>query len=198
MATKYKLTCKCGEVFWVGKSQAGEQFVCKCGAAIEVPTIRGLTLLEQKIESEPTNAWTRTQGALFVSGVAVLLAGGAVTWWLIGTIPADPSDNPAGNGVPAVWHVDSINLKRLYRSRPEQVTFFARRLDSMAGQLDPADSLRLWSLYRDLGPMMFRGTASAEEQQADRSFYRLWSLVVGLGTAVVAAGLIGAALVLKS
>lgn len=44
---KYLLPCPCGEKIAVEASQAGQEIRCRCGAALEVPTMRGLAQLER-------------------------------------------------------------------------------------------------------------------------------------------------------
>jgi hypothetical protein len=60
----------------VETAQAGQSLVCGCGRTLEVPTLRGLRLL-QRIETvtrAPTRSgWNALQGTVFATGVVVLL-----------------------------------------------------------------------------------------------------------------------------
>ena len=47
MKAKYLLPCPCGRQIPVLASQAGQQLQCECGAALEVPSMRGLAELER-------------------------------------------------------------------------------------------------------------------------------------------------------
>ena len=47
MKAKYLLPCPCGRQIPVQASQAGQQLQCECGAALEVPSMRGLAELER-------------------------------------------------------------------------------------------------------------------------------------------------------
>src|SRR4051812_25128337 len=85
MSQRYLLSCSCGRTIPVGMSQAGSTVTCECGQSLAVPTIRGLkTLPPEKgfAEAPPLRSGPATefnginlQGALFVVGLLLLLAG---------------------------------------------------------------------------------------------------------------------------
>jgi hypothetical protein len=80
----YLLPCKaCGTELAVSTGQAGQTLHCRCGATIDVPSIRELRNLpaaEREVASGPT--WGSRQGLLFVGGAiaGVALIGIAVLW----------------------------------------------------------------------------------------------------------------------
>lgn len=60
----YQLTCQCGRVLVVGRSQAGQEIECSCGKKVSIPTLRGLSTLP--LVADPSirvGASTRTQAA---------------------------------------------------------------------------------------------------------------------------------------
>jgi|GEM_PF-1571069 len=72
----YLVPCTCGEQLRVRASQAGEQLGCKCGAAVSVPTIRGLKQLPM-VDDEVAGpaALPMWQGPAFAIGAILLFAG---------------------------------------------------------------------------------------------------------------------------
>jgi hypothetical protein len=82
---KYLLPCNCGQKAEVDSSQAGLTIQCGCGAALEVPTMRGLSQLQVVEAASPSetagSAWGPGQGLIFlgiVIGLGGLLALGLV------------------------------------------------------------------------------------------------------------------------
>ena len=81
----YWLPCpKCGERLRVETSQAGESLACRCGAAVEAPTLREMSRLEVVDEAaEATGRWGAKQGlglVAFAAAVATLLGAGYLEW----------------------------------------------------------------------------------------------------------------------
>src|ERR1700676_1673876 len=73
----YLLPCECGRKLAVTATQAGEQLKCACGRQLEVPTLRGLDLLERQVEpaSVPELApWGWRQGVAFLGAAIFVLA----------------------------------------------------------------------------------------------------------------------------
>ena len=81
----YLVPCTCGNKVQVRARQAGDQVTCKCGAVVNVPTIRGLKQLETVIDEDerpdaPRSSW---QGPIFSLGLVALFIGAMiffVTW----------------------------------------------------------------------------------------------------------------------
>lgn len=67
MKAKYLLPCSCGRQIPVEASQAGQQIRCPCGAAVEVPAMRGLAELER---ATPEPATGRSSSTEHPSGAA--------------------------------------------------------------------------------------------------------------------------------
>ena len=87
---KYRLPCKqCGEEAVIDISQAGRQLVCRCGATVEIPSLRAIRALEPATEvreRRPTRSWTQGRGIVFAVGLVIavlglLAAGSAGTSW---------------------------------------------------------------------------------------------------------------------
>lgn len=77
MTTTYLLPCSCGEKNLVNQRQAGEMVECRCGARLEVPTMRGLAQLDRaegSDQGERVSAWGIPQGLAFL-GVVIVAAG---------------------------------------------------------------------------------------------------------------------------
>ena len=117
---KYRFPCeRCGEKLVIDVSQAGRQIVCRCGAALEVPSLRAIRALEAATDDSVKlrrRSWNRGRGVLFAAGLvmAVLGLGTAVAagiGWL--TAQAPPSPSPAD--VEAVLTaVDELSAPRVW------------------------------------------------------------------------------------
>jgi hypothetical protein len=59
MSKTYLLPCSCGARTAVGVQQAGQTLQCECGATLEVPTMRGLSRLEEVTEPIESRAVAR-------------------------------------------------------------------------------------------------------------------------------------------
>jgi hypothetical protein len=79
----YLLPCtSCDRKHVVTTGQAGGQVRCECGAAIDVPTVRGLRELEEVHEATaPRKAWSTRSSVVFL-GVVITLAGLALAGFL--------------------------------------------------------------------------------------------------------------------
>ena len=80
---KYLLPCPaCNSRLPVETGQAGQTIRCSCGNSLEVPSIRGLRVLEQIADERPTAAsWTKRKGLLFLGAavsIGALVAAAAV------------------------------------------------------------------------------------------------------------------------
>jgi hypothetical protein len=95
VATRYLLPCRCGEKTAIETSQAGQQVRCRCGAALEVPTLRKIMAMEP-LEPGPgaatATAWgTRERVALLgVTGLVLALALVVVLMFQRPTMPRYP------------------------------------------------------------------------------------------------------------
>ncbi|NIP87276.1 MAG: hypothetical protein GTO03_17650 [Planctomycetales bacterium] len=198
MATQFLLPCPCGETHIIAKTQAGQQLECKCGAQLEVPTIRQMALLEPAPPSagggQPTGTWSPAQGALFVAGVFVLVAAAVTILLLIRSTPAvDPDDPQAWQ----TWRAAGHNLAQLQANHPQTLERLAAAWERDYPQLTPAQSLALWTLYRDRAPWMLKVTQDQRQLAARRARLRWWTYAVGSLAVVCGASLIAAALVLR-
>jgi hypothetical protein len=66
--SQYLLTCSCGRTSTVTARQAGQSIRCACGAALDVPTLRGLRDLPPAVAdgaSKPTRTWDNRHRAVF-------------------------------------------------------------------------------------------------------------------------------------
>ena len=111
---KYLLPCeRCGEKLTVDVSQAGRQLACRCGATLEVPSLRAIRSLETVADRSAKPArrsWNPTRGVLFAVGLVLVLAGLIVAGnagirWATATVPPPPVVN-AG---PVLAEVDTLS-----------------------------------------------------------------------------------------
>ena len=75
---KYLLPCEhCGEKTPIEASQAGREIVCKCGAALQVPSFRAVRELEPFDEPQAPRrrTWNPVRGALFAAGLIIVVLG---------------------------------------------------------------------------------------------------------------------------
>ena len=78
MSKKYKLTCLCGETHLVETRQAGTTLRCRCGALLDVPSLRELTTLPPDDTPRPRRrlvAVWGTQQVLLAIGAVFLVVG---------------------------------------------------------------------------------------------------------------------------
>ena len=167
MNNTYLLPCSCGRKIPVHLRQAGEIVKCDCGNSIDVPTLSGIKKLERaQSPAEPKmiqSHWTFEYGLVFLGGLVILVAIG-LGGWLYWSGPVDPYAN----------------------FNPEQMM-------QAAATRTPIQSLRLWQ-------MLVRGGLEHHKRWAEVVFtdiqtqYRIYwwilVLVVGIGVALVAAGII--------
>lgn len=111
---KYLLPCqRCSEKTAVDLSQAGRQITCRCGATLEVPSLRAIRSLETVAETvaKPSRrSWNPTRGVLFAAGCVLALGGLAVAGlfgadWVRITIPPLPEANVE----PSLAEVDALS-----------------------------------------------------------------------------------------
>ena len=78
METRYLLPCSCGQKNPVEPGQAGQKIACLCGAALEVPTMLGMTALEpadpDPVWQSPPAAWGLRQGLVMLGAIIVVSA----------------------------------------------------------------------------------------------------------------------------
>lgn len=94
-AQAFQLRCECGESHRVVPRQAGETLVCRCGQAIEIPTLRAMRQLPPaaSVREAPRHSWSRLQGSLFVGGLVVTLLAAATVanfTWKRSQLTTDP------------------------------------------------------------------------------------------------------------
>ncbi len=75
----HQLTCTCGKIIRVSRSQAGQELACECGQKLQVPTLRGFGQLPLA-DSEPNatavaerKAWGGWRGTIFATACAVFV-----------------------------------------------------------------------------------------------------------------------------
>ena len=99
---KYLLPCeRCGEKRTVDLSQAGRQLVCRCGATLEVPSLRAIRSLETVVDTAAKplrRSWNPARGIGFAAGLVLALGGLAAAGvvgvnWARATIPPPPMVN---------------------------------------------------------------------------------------------------------
>ncbi|MBI3465218.1 MAG: hypothetical protein HY000_19505 [Planctomycetes bacterium] len=98
MRTRYLLPCSCGRNLQVDASQSGLTVECVCGAKLEVPAMRGLTMLEHVPEQssgslEETAPWGPRQGLMFLGGAILAVGLGLVTFFAA-RMPPEPAPDP--------------------------------------------------------------------------------------------------------
>jgi hypothetical protein len=192
MTTEYRLPCECGNTLAVTQVQAGQVRICDCGAELEVPTIRGLAELQQVQRPDESSGptWSRQQGALFVSGLFILILGAVTTFWLKHKTPEYSLEDPS---IMAAWKLNSNNLESFYKGNGDMLTLVLARMNENYDQLSPGESLGLWSLYRDVRPFVL--TMSDKQRRVDsiRDSYKNWTWIVAVVSGLVGLSLVGSA-----
>ncbi len=156
MSVRYQLPCSCGRVVLVERSQAGLSISCDCGAALEVPTIRGLAQLELVLSASDNSAWTAQHGLLLIGALIVLVAGGAAAWRFV-HLPEDVYSKEA---------VDEFMKEK------------AEEIDRMT----PSEIAENWQQFRS--GLYFENPASEKAFYARRAAYLRWNWVfAGLAAA---------------
>ena len=163
----YLLPCSCGRKIPVHLRQAGEIVKCECGTSIEVPTLSGVKKLE-RLEAlvEPKIAqhhWTLGHALIFVGGVVVLFMVGIGIYLYISG-PRDP-----------------------------YASFTPEQMIQAAATRTPIQSLRLWQMLERSGLEHHKRGAEiafTDMQAQYRVYWWILFMVVGIGTALAAAGII--------
>jgi hypothetical protein len=175
---KYLLPCSCGRQVPVEASQAGQQILCECGAAVEVPAMRGLAQLERATPESaigrsssaeqparasqgtptPAKAAARRSASVWGTRQRLLLIGALLTL--------------LGLGMAGYFHLVRVRLVDT---------------ESMA----PIQSWRLW---HDLRYSIDQRPPWEEFYLASRAAYRRWMMVpavfTGVGVVVMASSLL--------
>ena len=69
----YLLPCpQCGRKLVVTTGEAGGQVRCECGAAVDVPTVRGLRELEPAPAVEGATSWTTRHSVIFLGSLMAI------------------------------------------------------------------------------------------------------------------------------
>ncbi|MGA2797531.1 MAG: hypothetical protein ABSE63_08145 [Thermoguttaceae bacterium] len=167
MNTTYLLPCSCGRKIAVQLRQAGETVKCECGNSIDVPTLSNIKKLERfQSPAEPKTVqsyWTFEHGLIFAGGLVILVAIG-LGGWLYWSGPADPYAN----------------------FTPEQMI-------QGAATRTPIQSLRLWQALVRGGLEHHKRWAEVIFTDIQAQYQVYWwilGVVVGIGVALVAAGII--------
>ena len=117
---KYRLPCqRCGEKLVIDASLAGRQIACRCGAAVEVPSLRAIRALEvaTDVPDRPSPpSWNRGRGLVFALGLVVAVlglftAGVAGVSWLNAEVPPPPSPEESKS---ALAEMDGFSAPRAW------------------------------------------------------------------------------------
>jgi hypothetical protein len=90
MKTTYLLPCQCGERFQVDASESGLVMKCRCGASLEVPTLRGLSRLEKVVVEEPASparTWGGAQRMMAIGALIALVGIAMSIYWTVKPLP---------------------------------------------------------------------------------------------------------------
>jgi hypothetical protein len=165
--TMYLLPCSCGRKIPVELRQAGETVKCDCGLLLEVPTLTRLKALQKAdAVAEPKKAktvWTNGHRLTFFGGL-VILASIVMGGWLFWNRPIDPYAN----------------------FTPEQMM-------QAAATRTPLQSLLLWQMLVKSGlehHKRWDEVVYADIQAQYKVYCWIEGVVVGIGVALVAAGII--------
>jgi hypothetical protein len=151
-------------------SQAGGQVACRCGAALEVPSLRGIRSLEAFTETPPPRrlAWNPTRGVVFAIGLVIVVVGLLVA-----------AAGGVGRARVQIWELPAEELDQ-----------------ELAGldQASPAEAWRHWVDMRDngLGPYFLPPKYAALDLRKRLT----WLLTAGLIVAAVGAAIAGSAFLL--
>lgn len=168
MNTIYLLPCTCGKSIEVDRSQAGLTVHCACGRGQEVPTIRGLALLESRVRSQvaPRLTWGPAQGVIFAGLALAAIAGTTALYRQV-----FPPRNP----------VEGVNRERLAE---------------LFGNMTPDKSLELWGYLSqgidrtELPQILYFREVLARHQRWTRVAWGVAAagLAIAAGGALLAAG----------
>ena len=96
----YRVPCsECQNIVEVTVAQAGSSIACKCGAQIEIPTMRELRAM---VTEEPTattkkvarRGWSQTQGVLFSIGLLTAAIAAFSSLWVVNKKNRLPTEPP--------------------------------------------------------------------------------------------------------
>jgi hypothetical protein len=115
MRTQYLLPCSCGEKVAVETSQAGDRARCRCGAELDVPSMRGLRELETATPEEPStpsraeSEWGLRQG-LILTGVLLIVFSLPPAGFLYSVLPERPVFDMRANIEANQQNIDEMNV----------------------------------------------------------------------------------------
>jgi hypothetical protein len=122
MRTRYLLPCSCGRNLQVDASQSGLTIECVCGAKLEVPTMRGLAMLEHVPEQSSTAVeaapWGPRQGLMFLGGAILAVGLGLVTFFAA-RMPPEPAPD-AQELADLQQQVDAIQPSQIFEVWDQQ------------------------------------------------------------------------------
>jgi hypothetical protein len=126
---KYRLPCeRCGEKLLIDISQAGRQLVCRCGATLEIPSLRAIRTLEAASDAPdkpPRTSWNRSRGIVFAGGLVIavlglLTAASAGTSWYTAKAPPLPSPQDIETSLADVDELNAPQAWDMWKDLREQ------------------------------------------------------------------------------
>jgi hypothetical protein len=163
MKTSYLLPCTCGERYQVDSSESGLVMKCRCGASLQVPTLRGLAQLEKVVLDEPAprqQSWGGAQRGMAIGVVLVVVGLAAGIYCTARPLPR-PQD---------VFE-------------PMQLVRLGIFEDADARPSSPAEAMALWRLVEDQG-LYAAPPKEVEKYQRARRVVVWWRAVAYTATGV--------------
>jgi hypothetical protein len=126
---KYQLPCeRCGEKSVIDVSQAGRQLVCRCGATLEIPSLRAIRALETvaDVSDKPRRAsWNQGRGIIFALGLVItvlglLTAASAGTSWYTAKAPVWPTPQEIEDSLPEMGELDAPQAWEMWKDLRDQ------------------------------------------------------------------------------
>jgi len=126
---KYRLPCeRCGEKLVIDVSQAGRQLACRCGATLEIPSLRAIRTLEaaSDVSDKPRRtSWNRNRGIVFAGGLIIavlglLTAASAGMSWYTAKAPLLPSAHDIEASLADVDELDAPGAWEMWKDLRDQ------------------------------------------------------------------------------
>ncbi len=177
--TRYLLTCACGRAISVASSQAGSTISCPdCGAAVDIPTIRGLRDLP--IDEKPADRETVSTSSKSSWSLLLGLTAGICFLSLLISL---------GIG-------SYLGLQRIANPTPFTLEDELAYGDDMINSYQPSDLWDIWTFYRVEGLTIKKPSVYFETKRLLEVRDR-WIWVSFITSAVALVGFIGTILVAR-